>query len=64
MQIALRKRNLNLTGDERLIDGAIQFVINASAIHRLVDPAQQFKIETRLAKSSEAYARLRIRADL
>ena len=52
MQVALRKWNLNAICDERLVDGAIELVMQPAAMDWLLNPAQQLKVQARITETS------------
>lgn len=45
MQVALRKGNLDIVGEECLVDGAMQFMRYSSAVNGQRNPAEQFEIQ-------------------
>ena len=46
MQISLRERDLDTAVAECFVDCTVQLMLYAAAIDGLVDPAEQFEIET------------------
>ena len=63
MQVALRKRYLDVIGHKGLIDGAVEFMAHAAAINGPIDPAQQLEIQTGVTESPEPYSWGRCAAD-
>ena len=59
MQVALRKRYLDFIRDKGLINGTVEFMTHTASINGPINPAQQFKIQTGVAKFPKPHARRR-----
>lgn len=57
MQVALRERYLDAVSGELPVDRAVKLVHDETAFDRLVDPAQQIEVETRITEQAKANSR-------
>src|SRR5210317_1089106 len=59
MQVALRERDFDLVGGKGFIDGAIQFVLHASPVCGIRNPAEKLEVQAGVTEQPEPRARSR-----